>query len=87
MANGAIAKYSYFVILFELGTVGLFTFLYFYNEKDVDLECVQTFPLDIWWIVSLTVAYFACGIGFSCAISKEIADCYEAKRKQEYDYE
>ena len=85
MANGAIAKYSYVVMVFQIIVVILFTVLYADKQGEIDSECTST-PLQTWWIVSLSFAYLGTVVGIMCSFTKEVLD-YRRKKIHKVDEE
>mmetsp|Transcript_128092 Transcript_128092/g.190877 ORF Transcript_128092/g.190877 Transcript_128092/m.190877 type:complete len:200 (+) Transcript_128092:3-602(+) len=84
--TGAISKYAYLVMLFQIGMVGLFTYLFIDNKEQIDSGCTQT-PLNSWWIVSISFAYFASFLGILCAFTKEFTDYRKRKLYKSLDQE
>jgi hypothetical protein len=67
MGATAGRTYSYFVVLFELSTIGMFIYLYFYNvygaeEVQVDPGCYST-PIEVWWYVSFALTILGSLVG------------------------
>ena len=79
--SSTLAKYAYFVALFELSIVAMFTYLYVDNTDLLDKQCTKT-PIVDWWIVSLTFAYFGGVFTFFTALVKEFLDYWKRKQQQ-----